>query len=121
MKRTAKSTKQRSAKTVSPKPKPKPNKPTRDRTATMGKENNLRAAAAGGGEARDPSDLARDQRLRDDLEYDGARSPLDRHRERLTATEAEEDGVREDDDDERDESQKREQALTEQDIDDERS
>ena len=117
MKRTATTTKQRSTKTVSPKPK----KPIRDRTAAMGKGKKLRAAAVGGGEARDPSDLARDQRLRDDLEYDGARSPLDRHRERLTATEAEEDGVREDDDDERDESQKREQALTEQDIDDERS
>ena len=72
-------------------------------------------------ELRDPSDVARDQRLRDDLQSDSARSAADRHRERLTATEAEEDGITGDDDDERDENQMREQAINEQEFDDERS
>lgn len=45
------------------------------------------------------SDVASDERLRHELEKDAGRNPADRHREGLTAVEAEEDGVREDDED----------------------
>jgi len=71
------------------------------------------------GKQRDASDLASDQKLRHDLEDKGARSPADRHRERLTAVEAEEDDVRGEDDEPRKEAQQREQAISEQDADDE--
>lgn len=70
-------------------------------------------------DAREPADLARDQRLRDDLQEDGGRSPADRHRERLTAIEAEEDDAPEGEDDEDDASAMRTQALDEQAADDE--
>jgi hypothetical protein len=70
--------------------------------------------------ARDPSDLARDEKLRNELEDETARSAVDRHRERLTAVEAEEDGVSEDDDDEENAADQREQALVEQGEDDDR-
>lgn len=73
------------------------------------------------GRAHDASDLARDQRLRKDLTYDSGRSPGDRHRERLTAVEAEEDGVRDDDDDGEPAADKREAVINEQDTDDDRA
>ena len=90
-----------------------------------------RAAASGGdsitgqetapGRVNDASDLARDQRLRKELEDDSARSPSDRHRERLTAIEAEEDGVRDDDDDGDHAADQRDEAISEQDADDDRA
>jgi len=64
---------------------------------------------------RDPSDLARDENLRKKLEDENARSPGDRHRERLTAIEAEEDNAPDDDDDDSEEKL-REQALNEQNV-----
>ena len=73
------------------------------------------------GRVNDASDLARDRRLRKDLEYDSGRSPSDRHRERLTAVEAEEDGVRDDDDDAEPAADEREAAISEQDADDDRA
>jgi hypothetical protein len=68
---------------------------------------------------RDPSDDARDARLRDELLEEAGRSPLDRHRERLTPVEAEDEGVKEQDDAEA-EAEVRQQALDEQEVPDER-
>lgn len=72
------------------------------------------------GPAHDPSDIARDQRLRNELAVESARSPADRHRERLTAIEAEEDDVHGDDDDEDTTSELREQALKAEDADEQK-
>lgn len=75
----------------------------------------------GHGRTTDPSDDARDQRLRTDLEADSGRSASDRHRERLTAVEAEEDGVLDDDDEDDDEKGQRELALGQVDAEEDRS
>lgn len=77
--------------------------PAKSGAATPKKTTDERASSTANQERtrdreKDPSDVARDQRLRKDMQKDGGRSTEDRHRERLTATEAEEDGVREDDD-----------------------
>jgi hypothetical protein len=71
------------------------------------------------GRVNDASDLARDRRFRKDLEEDSGRSPTDRHRERLTAVEAEEDDVRDDDDEPA--ADQREAAISEQEADDDRA
>ncbi len=47
-------------------------------------------------DARTTTDEARDRRLRKDLQEESGRSASDRHRERLTAVEAEEDNAPED-------------------------
>lgn len=101
--------------------------PSTKSAPAMGK----RAAASGAdsatdqepahGRVNDASDLARDRRLRKDLEDDSGRSPGDRHRERLTAVEAEEDGVRDDDDTGDQAADQREAAISEQDADDDRA
>lgn len=70
-------------------------------------------------DGREPTDVARDDQLRDDLQKETPASPGDRHRQRLTAVEPEEDGVAEDDDDEREEADMRKQALATQAADDE--
>lgn len=67
---------------------------------------------------RDVSDVARDERLRSELESGNARSPSDRHRQRLTAIEAEEDDAKDADDDDENDVEMREQALDEQEADD---
>lgn len=64
---------------------------------------------------KDPSDRARDNRLSSELEQDGlGRSAQDRHRERLTAVEAKEDGVSEDDDETDEDKKMRDPMLVEQ-------
>ncbi len=68
------------------------------------------------GHQRDASDVDRDGRQRSDLMDETARSPLDRHRERLTAVEPEEDNVRDDDDDPDTVEELRSQAIAEQDA-----
>ncbi len=75
--------------------------------------------ASAEGHARDPSDLARDQRLRSELAIESGRSPSDRHRERLTAIEAEEDDVHGEEDEEETASDLRRQAVEEEDAADE--
>lgn len=69
-------------------------------------------------DARDATDRARDDRLLEDLQENSGRDPLDLHRERLTPVEAEQDGVREDEeDDERGAQALLDQAVTEQEAD----
>lgn len=68
--------------------------------------------------AHSASDQARDDRLVEDLQQAGASEPFDRHQQRLTAVEPEEDGLHEDDlDDERSAEELRTKALQEQDDD----
>lgn len=98
----------------------KTGKPLRQRAAASGTDSAVDQEPAVS-RVNDASDLARDQRLRKELEDDSGRSPSDRHRERLTAVEAEEDGVRDDDDDGDNAADQREEAISEQDADDERA
>jgi hypothetical protein len=70
-------------------------------------------------DARDVTDRARDERLLQELQENTGRDPLDRHRERITPVESEQDGVRDDEeDDERGAQALRAQAIREQDADD---
>lgn len=91
------------------------------RAAAGGGDSTIDHEPAHGRRASDASDMARDQRLRKDMEDDSGRSPSDRHRERLTAVEAEEDGVRDDDDTGDQATDQREAAIKEQDADDDRA
>lgn len=64
---------------------------------------------------KDPSDRARDKRLSSELEREGlGRSAQDRHNERLTAVEATEDDVSEEDEELDDSKKNRDPLLAEQ-------
>lgn len=95
--------------------KAKPSTKTTAKRTTSPRRAKQRAPTDDG---RTAADVERDQRLRAELQEEAGRDPLDRHRERLTPVEDEEDGVAEDGDEEQGARAQREQTIREQDDDD---